>query len=305
MMGGCTSATDRVAKQPVVQVNSAELSTLEFSLRLGRRLRNHDSLSLKDQALVARAKEDVIQGFIIETLVNEYARSNSILLDEARVTARVEEVRKGFPDDLAFRRSLADENLTMDDWRADIGRSILQKQIFDHLVQGLPAPTEAELKAEYERTKSEFVRAPRVKLRQIVVPREEDAKKVMDQLAAGRRLADLARSLSVAPEAENGGETDWIEKGVLDVFDIAFKMPVGGRSKILKSPYGWHIYDVLKREPESRLSFDSARPKLQTQLREQAGQRAFADWLEAQIRRSRVLRNEDLIRSISVSTKAS
>jgi peptidyl-prolyl cis-trans isomerase C len=262
-------------------------------------------LSLKDQALVARAKEDVIQGFIIETLVNEYARSNSILLDEARVTARVEEVRKGFPDDLAFRRSLADENLTMDDWRADIGRSILQKQIFDHLVQGLPAPTEAELKAEYERTKSEFVRAPRVKLRQIVVPREEDAKKVMDQLAAGRRLADLARSLSVAPEAENGGETDWIEKGVLDVFDIAFKMPVGGRSKILKSPYGWHIYDVLKREPESRLSFDSARPKLQTQLREQAGQRAFADWLEAQIRRSRVLRNEDLIRSISVSTKAS
>jgi parvulin-like peptidyl-prolyl isomerase len=144
-----------------------------------------------------------------------------------------------------------------------------------------------------------------VRLRQIVLEKEDDAKRLMDELSDGADMTKLARQFSVAPEGENGGDTGWIDKGTLEVFDQAFKMNVGTRSKILKSPYGYHIYDVLKKEPEARLSFQEAKAKIRAQLREQSEQAVFSAWLEEQVRKTSVKRDDALIRAIKVTTRGS
>jgi parvulin-like peptidyl-prolyl isomerase len=161
------------------------------------------------------------------------------------------------------------------------------------------------MKAHYETNKSQFQTPARVRLRQIVLEKEDDAKRIMDELAQGRTLEVLARKFSIAPESSNGGDTGWLEKGTLEVFDQAFKMNVGTRSKILKSPYGWHIYEVLKKEPEARLSFDAAKAKILTHLMETKSQALFSKWLEEQVRKSSVKRNDAVIRAITVSTRGS
>ena len=91
----------------------------------------------------------------------------------------------------------------------------------------------------------------------------------------------------------------------LEVFDQAFKLNVGGRTKILKSPYGWHIYELLKKEPEARLSFPEAKAKIRTRLTEAKSQDLFSKWLEEQVRKSSVKRNDAVIRAIKVTTRGS
>ncbi len=82
-------------------------------------------------------------------------------------------------------------------------------------------------------------------------------------------------------------------------------MSVGARSKILKSPYGWHIFEVMKKEPEARLSFPEAKAKIRARLSEIKAQQVFTKWLEEQVRKSSVKRNDAVIRAIKVTTRGS
>lgn len=305
IVSGCFSQKSAILNKPVLKVNGTEISTKEFSERLALRLKNYDALHAKDESNLNRAKEETVQAFVLEVIAKDYAAKNKIEVSGSEVEARVAEIRSKYPDELAFRRAMAEENLSMDRWREDLKFTLLQKKVFQKIAAGLPDPSEAEMKDYYEANKLQFLQPARVRLRQIVLEKEDDAKRIMDELGDGGDMAKLAKKFSVAPEGANGGDTGWIEKGTLEVFDQAFKMQVGTRSKIIKSPYGYHIYEVLKKEPDGRLSFQEAKAKIRAQLMERREQKAFSSWLEEQVRKASVQKNDALIQAIKVTTRGS
>ncbi len=304
-LSGCFSRERAVLNATAVVVNGRELSTKDFAERLALRLKSFDALYAKDEQNLARAKEDTVKAFILETIAQDYAEKNGIAVDKKEIDAEVEKIHSRYPDEFAFRRALADENISIEKWREDLSLMLLQKKIFAKITAHLPEPKESELKDDYEARKSEFQQGARVRLRQIVLEKEDDAKRIYDELSGGADLAKLAKQFSMAPEGANGGDTGWIEKGTLEVFDQAFKMKEGQRSKILKSPYGYHIYEVLKKEPEARLSFQEAKAKIRARLVEAQAQKVFTAWLEENVRKSSVRRNDELIKAIKVTTRGS
>ena len=181
--------------------------------------------------------------------------------------------------------------------------SLLRKTVYDKITEAVAVPTESELRAAYEAGKKNYQRGPRIRLRQVVLDKEEDAKRVYEEFAKGRDLGALAKQFSIAPEAAENGDTGWVEKGALEVFDQAFKLPVGGKSKIVKSPYGWHIYQVIAKEGDRKLTYDQVKPALQREFKEQRSQALFAKWLESQLRTSSVKRDEAILKSIVLSTR--
>lgn len=302
---GCFSQKSLVLNKTVLKVNATEISTKEFSERLASRLRNLDALHAKDENNLNRAKEETAQAFILEVIARDYARKNKITVSKNEVDEKVAEIRSRYPDELAFRRAMAEENMAVETWRDELEFTLLQKKIFQKIKEGQPEPTEAEMKEFYENNKLLFIQPARVRLRQIVLEKEDDAKRIMDELTDGAELAKLAKKFSIAPEGANGGDTGWLDKGTLDVFDQAFKLNVGQRSKILKSPYGYHIYEVMKKESDGRLSFPEAKAKIRAQLMERREQKVFSAWLEEQVRKASVQKNEALIQAIKVTTRGS
>lgn len=301
----CQKPADIVTQLTILKINGKQVTAKEFAQALARKLKSYDALAVKDPRVLKRAKEDLVQLYVLEVITRQFAIDNNIIVPADQLNAEIDTRKRSFPDEFAFRRNLADENLSFDEWKKQVETSLIQRRVQAHITRVAKPPTDEEVKAFYQANPMLFNRPARVKLRQIVLEKEDDAKRVFEQLSKGAgKMADLAKKFSVAPEAQNNGETDWLEKGVLDVFDQAFKMPVGSRSKILRSPYGWHIYDVMKKEPDSRLSFNDAKAKIRAQLFEDRQQTAFAAWLEEQVRKSKVYRNESLLESISVSTKA-
>jgi peptidyl-prolyl cis-trans isomerase C len=306
LFSGCFWRKPAIYEKPILVINGVEISTKEFSDRLARRLGRFDALYAKDDANLARAKEDTVTAFILEVIAKQFAEKNKISVSKEDVDTKVREIRSRYPDDFAFRRALSDERLSLEAWRADLEFTILQKKIFQtfqKVAASGPPPTEAELKGFYDSNQPLFHRPPRVRLRQVVLEKEDDAGRILEELAKGAELSALAKNFSVAPEGKNGGDTGWLDKGILDVFDQAFKMPIGSRSKILKSPYGYHIYEVIGKEAEGRLSFVDAKDKIRAQLLERSEQKLFSGWLEEQVRKSSVKRDDGILRSIKVTTR--
>ena len=300
---GCTRRESRLTNRTVIEVNGKVVTTKDFAEALARQLRNRDALTVKDPQLLEKAKNDLADLMILQVVSEQWAAKNKIAVTSEDVERKVSQVRAEYADELAFRKMLAEENISIDAWKADLAQSLLRKRVYDEVTKDTVEPSEAELKAMYEANKKDYQRAARIRLRQVVLEKEEDAKSVYEEFVKGRDLGALAKQFSIMPEAAENGDTGWIEKGILEVFDQAFKLAVGGKSKIVKSAYGWHIYQVIGKEPEKKLTLEQVKPSLKREILEHRAQTRFARWLEEQIRSSTVKRDDAILKAISLSTR--
>jgi peptidyl-prolyl cis-trans isomerase C len=136
-----------------------------------------------------------------------------------------------------------------------------------------------------------------------LVEQEDDSRRILEELKKGASFQKLAKEFSVSPESKDGGDMSWIEKGTLDIFDSAFSLPVGKRSEVVKSPYGYHIFEVLGKRPASQLNFEQARASILQNLRAQKERDQYLSWLKSQLQQARVFRNDRLIEEIRVHTE--
>lgn len=302
-LGACTRQESRVLNRAVIEVNGTSVTAKDFANELAHLLKDRDPLTVKDPQLLTRAKNDLADQLVLKTMIYQWAGKNGLTVSEAEVEARVSQIRSEYSDELAFRKQLADEKITLERWKEDLKSSLLKRKVWDRVTQAAAKPTDAELKATFEAQKKSAIRSARVRIRQIVLEKEDDAKRVLEELGKGRDFKALARKFSIAPEAQQDGDTGWVDKGVLDIFDQAYKMPVGARSKILKSPYGWHILEVIGKEPEKKLSFDQLKSQILADLTDKKKGEVFNAWLDSELRKSVIKRDEALLKSLVITTR--
>ena len=114
-----------------------------------------------------------------------------------------------------------------------------------------------------------------VHARHILVATQEQADGILAQLQAGADFGTLASQQSTDPGSKDkGGDLGWFGKGVMDPpFEAAaFALQPGQLSAVIKGDNGYHIIQLLERDP--------ARPIPADQLTSQR-QKAFTDWLAA------------------------
>ena len=87
----------------------------------------------------------------------------------------------------------------------------------------------------------------------------------------------------------------------MDYFDRLFT--AGSGVQTVKSPFGIHLIRVEKKAPASTLSIEEAKPQIIRALRAQREQAEYVAWLDAQLRSSKVLKDYELMNSISVDTR--
>jgi parvulin-like peptidyl-prolyl isomerase len=107
------------------------------------------------------------------------------------------------------------------------------------------------------------------------VATEDAAKDVLNQLQGGADFAQLASTLSTDPGSKDkGGDLGWFPKGVMDkpFEDAAFALQAGQLSDVVHGANGYHVIQVLERDPNRVL----AAAMLQS-LRQKAG----SDWLDS------------------------
>lgn len=107
-------------------------------------------------------------------------------------------------------------------------------------------PSEADLKAEYDRVKQEQFdpEAKEYKARHILVKTEKEAKAILAQLKKGAKFETLANKKSTDTGTnKKGGELDWTDgSNMVKPFAEAMRtLKKGETSGAIQTPYGWHI----------------------------------------------------------------
>ncbi len=297
---GCTRQVS--SQQVVLQVNDEKLTVKEFAEDVARRLKDLDSLAAKDPQILQNAQEEILKKWTVRFLLKDWAKAQKIEITDKALDKEAQLQRAQFPDDASFRGSLAQENLSLTEWRENLRTSLLEKAVFQKLGDAAAAPSEQEIKVYFEENKTRYAKKERIFLRQIVVADEAQAELLKEELKK-KPMADLAKKYSITPESATGGLVGWIEKGTVDFFDPLFSLPLNSNSKIFKSPYGYHIAKIEKKLPANAGSLDEARPMITKELKAQKEQALFMNWLDRQIKASKISRNKDLIRALKVETK--
>jgi peptidyl-prolyl cis-trans isomerase D len=91
------------------------------------------------------------------------------------------------------------------------------------------------------------------------------------RIAAGEDFAELAKTESDDKfSAEQGGQIDWFEQGVMDVaFDeVLFSLEKGQVSAVVKGEFGFHIIKLVDVQPGAIAAFDDVKAKIIAQIKE-------------------------------------
>ncbi len=121
-----------------------------------------------------------------------------------------------------------------------------------------------------------------IKLTEIVS--EKDGKQKMDnikdRLDNGEKFEVLARQYSEDGTASNGGDLGWVNPGdTVPQFEKAMnELKVMQISEPVRSPFGWHIIQVLERRKQD-MSKEAARLKARQEIRTRKADEAYQDWL--------------------------
>ncbi len=125
------------------------------------------------------------------------------------------------------------------------------------------AATDAAIKAAYDEAAKAQKPQTEIHARHILVGTEEEAKAALKRLMGGEEFADIAKSVSKDPGAE-GGDLGWFTKDrmVPEFAEAAFKLDVGQVSDPVKTPFGWHIIEILDKRQKAFPALDQVKDQV-------------------------------------------
>jgi len=302
-LGGCDFNRPGLNKKVVLDVNGRQMTAQDFAQELAFRLKDQDALSAKDPRTLKVVKEKISEEFLVQTLSEGWAKENNVVVKAEEIEAQIAAIQKSYPDDSSFQQAITDQGLTFKAWRERLQNTMLQKQVVHKVVNAAPEVTDAEMQTYYTEHKAEFSMPETAQVRQIMVATESDAKALEAELKKGKKMADLAKKYSISPEASTGGNVGWIEKGLTDVFEPAFQMKQGQRSPVFKSAFGYHIFEVTGRKPSRSKTYAEVKDQIKSILMEKREQSLYLAWLEEQVRKARVFKDQAFIDALKVETK--
>jgi parvulin-like peptidyl-prolyl isomerase len=109
--------------------------------------------------------------------------------------------------------------------------------------------SDKEIELFYQKNKDLFfVPEEGVHLLHILVKTQLDANQVLQEIRAGKQFNAVASERSVDGYREKGGDMNLVKKSdfIPEITRVVFSLPEGLVSAVLRSPYGFHIFKVVK-----------------------------------------------------------
>jgi len=240
-----------------------ELGQYEASLLA----RGIDPSSPEGQANLAQARDWILNVMIEQVLTEQAADAAGVIVSDAEVDAYMQVMIDENGGEEAFRAKLAEWGETYEDAWRDVRAQLIGMAMMQRIIDSVP-------------TIAEHVHA-----RHILVDTPQEAERILAQLQAGADFAALAKAHSQDTSTrESGGDLGFFPRGILvapEVEEAAFALQPGQFSGVVTSSLGYHIVQVIERDPARPVS-----PKNLRLLQDQAVQRWIEGlWAQAVVQR--------------------
>lgn len=197
-------------------------------------------------------QQRVLDDLIDRLLLAQAAAEAGFSVDEEAVQQRIDELVSRLDNEQSLVDWMAAQGYTDESFRKDLASSMAAAWMRDRIAAEVPA------------------KAEQVHTRQILLANSEEAAGALARLQAGEDFAGLAEEYD--PIAR--GDLGWFPRGYLvdeRLEEAAFQLQPGETSQVIETDSGFHLLQVIERDPAHPLAPD-ARLTLQIQ--------ALKEWLE-------------------------
>jgi peptidyl-prolyl cis-trans isomerase SurA len=251
-----------------------------------------------EQADIVRL--NVLRQMIEDEILQQRAAKLNLAASDEDVSAKLTEMKAPYTQE-EFDKQLKARNLTVDDLKRDLRRSLTKTKLLNKEIESKINITDAEISGYYAAHKSEFnLIEPRYQLAQIVVtsgPAQQtgnlqnnkasgdaDAKKKIQalhsKLEGGEDFGAVAMNFSENPNtASNGGDMGFIPESQLrsdlEVYNAIGKLKPGQITDVLpiyggagpgRQTVGYAIFKLIAREPAGQRELND--PRVQQIIRQ-------------------------------------
>lgn len=215
-----------------------------------------DANTPEGQAAIAQLRRQVLGWMVDQALIEQAASKAGVIVADDKVDTEITQLIGN--DAAKFDEWLKENGLTRDTFRVQLQRELLSAAVQEDVVGSMPTTVE------------------QARVRHILLTSEADAMNVLLKLRSGGDFAALAKQFSQdKATSDTGGDLGFFPRGVMpiEIEAVAFALDPGQTSGIVKTDFGYHIIQVIERDP--------ARP-IPDDMMATWRQQSFLRWLEAQ-----------------------
>ncbi len=270
----------KVVEQIVARVDDQVIDTSDYK-RGEKQLEQRAQHDHWSQARLAKGKKNLLRNMIDKQLLLAKGKQLSIT-GEDELIHRLDEIRKQnqLKSMQALRQAVESQGLSWQDFKQQIRQNIIESRVIQQKVMPNVRISPQEVRAYYERHKSDFKHPEQVRLSEILIPtpKPDDAAQVAKaqakaeaiekQLKAGADFAKLAKKDSGGPNASQGGDLGVFKKGQLApvLENDTFPLKAGQFTKPIQTRQGWIILKVTKHQAAGVTPLNQVRSQIMNEI---------------------------------------
>jgi peptidyl-prolyl cis-trans isomerase C len=289
-----------IAQAPTGDLNSAVLDVNGEKIYAGEitiTMRNlaaqmgGQATAENQEALAQTAMQQVVE----QKLLAQEARRAGMKANEERLAQMIQMVEQQAGGREALEKDLASFGMSFDEMTSYFRELELTRSLIENRISPTIQVSDEEVAAFYEEYPELFDAEEQVRAREIFIrlPLDADADTVNQTRAraedirrravAGEDFAALARELSEAPTAPNGGEIGFFTRGQAppQFANAAFSTEAGGITPVVRTNSGYHVIKVEEKRPARRLPLDEVFEHVRNLLQQRNTGEAVSELVKA------------------------
>ena len=278
---GCFKKQQKDMDSVVALVNNQEIYVGDINFELDKNINEFDDPLFDIKHNVNVLKRRILNTLIDNELLYQAAQECKITINHEEMKKFVFKIAKGLgPEEFKTDQYLVDPKF--EKWREATRRDLMIQKLIDNKISNKINLTAEELFHYFQSHLTDFSTDKQIRVKQIIVDSEIEAKEILNQLKQKADFDKLATERSRSQDSSNGGDMGFFSSGQLppEFDDVLFALNKGDISDIVCSDYGYHIFQVVDIIDYKKASFEESKDKIRDILLKRKRDGAFQEYLE-------------------------
>jgi peptidyl-prolyl cis-trans isomerase SurA len=303
VMLASTAAQSEITDKIIAVVNDEIITQKEFAAVVEPYLKRiEETYQGNDkQKVMEQTKAAIFQRLIDNLLIENEAKKLGASVKE-------EEIMGVLKDNLAkqniqmedFLKKLEREGSSLASVKNEIRAQLMRMRLMRREIKSKIIVSDQEIGEYYNQHRDEYEGKEAVRIKQILllIPPaadkatktkiEDNARQIQKSALGGTPFEQLAATYSQGPEASQGGDVGFVEKGVMipEVENVAFSLKMDQVSDVIESSLGFHIIKVVDKRGAGFKPIAAVREEIKAKLEDEKLEKKYDEWISALRKRS-------------------
>jgi peptidyl-prolyl cis-trans isomerase C len=290
IVGGC-----RLPRDTAAQVDDRKITAAELEAAVRGFTASFGQLPPALERELPRLRRGILERLIDRELMLAEAARRGIRPSPAELEKALSPSGAGMPAK-ELEATLREAGTDRESWRRATERDLTIEKL-QAAIAATAAVSDEEIAAWTSEHREQLELPEQVRASQILVRTEAEAIDARRRIAGGAAFADVARAVSVSPDAERGGDLGYFARGQMppEFDDAVFNLPRGQLSDVVQSPYGFHLFLVVDRRPARTRGEPELRADARAALLAEKREAAIGRWLADARTRARIVYNRAVV----------